>query len=267
MKKRTIYTVSGVILSLLIAFGGWAVIDGLLARKENALLSTREIIPVNMPVDNSSENSSFNNYPPEITDPATIISEYPKLTASEIYRVLDRWESPGSPQPHEPTEGQLNMEQAIDAAKEWLAYFCQNRWLPAEAIDYDKTNAYLSINIVELELVEENPLINEDEIRDDALLEPFYSYWTVSFSGAGMQTTLIINAGTGQIWQAEIVSNTTNISFNDISKGELLAAFADYIDTGGMDGLVQINAEIITGTSDGQTVSAKAELSLSAIRP
>jgi hypothetical protein len=269
MKKRRIYTMLGIALAFLIAFGGWAVTDALIAGKENALLSTRGSILINTQSGNSFGNTPPDAGTPNTSVPITIINNYPKLNASEIYEVLVGWELPGKESPHEPTERQLNMEQAIAVAGEWLATFCGNDLIPEAAREYDKTNAYLALNEISepAEMIALNPLVSFDEIRDEALLEPFCSYWTVSFSGGTIDTTLIINAGTGQIWKAEIVSKNANVNFDGISESELLAAFTEYIDVDGADGIINITTKIIPGTLDGKTVLAKVELSLSAIWP
>jgi hypothetical protein len=262
MKAYVLRTAFGVVLSILIVAGGWFITDGLLIKKENALLSARGGIPVNAGEGDSSHDRAPAADASEENLPILPTGDYPKLNASEIYAVLDRWTLKGTPRPHEPTVGQLNMEQAIGAGEEWLTYFCQNGLIPTTALRFRETNAYLSVNIIdETQLLMDNPRVEHDNIREETLLEPFYSYWTVSFKGPDINVTLTINAGTGQVWRADIESNSAEVPYAG-SANELLAAFTDYIDTDGTDGIIDIIADVNLSTLDGEIMFGYASLSL-----
>lgn len=260
MNKRTIYTVFGVALSLLIATGGWFITNSLLDRKESDLLSARGSVHVDAP-------QQTNTVPP---DDSVITSDPTKLTAAEMYTVLEYWELNGTEQAHEPTDGQISMEQALNRAHEWLEYFCGQGLLSSKLLDYEprKTNAYLSRNVPSQSgATAQNPLVKAEDIRDSKLLEPFYSYWTVRLYAERLNIMLIINAGTGQIWKAEIDSSTATINFNGVNAEEMQTAFKAYIDIENADGILNTNAEISPGTLENQTVLARVVLSVSAIIP
>lgn len=182
---RGLLTTLGIIFAFLIVFGGWWLTNNLLDKQETAMLSTVGSVKVTAPIDQPVSSGSETNYP--------------TLTDSEIYMVLNVWEADVDETPHDPKTGQLNMEQAIDAGKSWLAYFSEHLIIPSELTVYDKTNAYLcEINMIADTQLIKTPLeFRQDDTRSKEELKPFYSYWTVSFSSEDFNATLIINAATG----------------------------------------------------------------------
>jgi hypothetical protein len=264
---NSLHTALGIILSFLITVCGWFTTEWLLTQKENTLLSARGNVPINTTIDVSSQNSVSAEKSPDTNShvahsPVTLTNDYPKLTSSEIYTILSQWTLRGTQRPHEPTAGQLSMEQAIGMGREWTEYFCQNGLIPMEALDFRESNAYLAVNEVDnAQIPFDNPQVKQDEIREDTLLEPFFSYWTVVFSGADMDITLTINAGTGQVWRAEITSRNMDIPYTR-SVNELLAAFTDYIGTDGINEIIDISADVNLSALDGEIMFGYALLSL-----
>lgn len=87
---------------------------------------------------------------------------------------------------HDPVRGQISIEKAIEAGEKWIAEMGIGA---SEEMDF--VNAILSTRKQKGEL--------------NVQLEPYYSFWTVGFSGQSMHTVLHINAVTGKVWNAEIL--------------------------------------------------------------
>jgi len=181
MNKRNVFTAMGIVFSFVIAVGGWALTSMLINTKSDALMSGTGYVTVN---------------PPPVTTPQTP-KEDPhdserRLTEAEMARVLFNWESDGLEQPHEPMEGQLTMEQAIDASRAVLIEWGEAGIIPAGWERYENVRAWLC-------------QILPNGRRD--LLDPVFSYWTVSLASQDTRAVLTVNAVTGRIWKA-------NLSFN-----------------------------------------------------
>lgn len=198
MNKQNLYTVLGIALSFIIAVGGWTLTSALIDRKSDALLSATESVKFNMQatIEQGDEETHHN---------------FPTLSEGEIAKIILSWESIIEERPHEPVEGQLNMEQAIEAGKAGLSYFYEQDIISGELLEYAKTSAYLC---------EKQPSGQENHT-----LNPYYSYWTVTFSSENKRATLVIHAMTGQIWQA-VVSGDIESS---LETAKLLDVFIAYL--------------------------------------
>jgi len=216
MNKQKIYTGIGIALSLLIAIGGWLLTSALIDKKSDALLSLTGITTIDAPGIMSTPGITENADDRSHNSP---MSERPVLTEQQIYEILQNWESSGNEKPHEPKEGQLNMEQAIAAGKTGLTYFSEQGIIPVElaGYKYDKTNAYLCQNLID---------------GQAQFLDSVYSYWTVTFTSEQMSANLIINAVTGQIWKASMTIFNENIDSGEVIPKHALDAFASYIGIG-----------------------------------
>ena len=175
--REKIYTAIGIALSFAVAVGGWLLTDRLISMKSDALLSESGVTLTNAPrlvtiTDNNGDDIS---------------NERPILSELEIVSVLQNWESPGREFPHEPTAGQIGMEQAIEAGRAGLLNFAGHGIIPAELLGVNNVNASLCQNL-----------------RTEEFLDPAYSYWSVAFTGPHMGAAFIINAVTGQVWNAAV---------------------------------------------------------------
>lgn len=209
MRKQNIFTVIGIALSFVIAVGGWWMTSELLDRKENDLLSVTGSVHVDTPTPLPiADEKNPDNY-------EEVIPVWPTLKETEIFNALINWEADGEERPHEPAEGQLNMEQAIDAGKAGLYYFSEQGIIPVGLLEYDVTNAYLCEKL--------------PRGQDAQSLSPYYSYWFITFSSEKMSATLTLNAASGQIWKAKITLLSTDISFADIETEQMLDTFISYL--------------------------------------
>ena len=211
LRLNNIYTGLGIILSFAIAVGGWTLTRRLIDNRSDALMSQAGYQTVNPPTvatpahnDDGEEDGS--------------LSERPRLTVAEMARILINWESTDRERPHEPMEGQLSMEEAIDAADACLIEWGEAGLLAWET--YENVRAYLCQNL--------------PEDRAD-MLDPVYSYWTVSLSDQNLRATLTINAVTGQIWKASLSFLQTNV-YKEVDIEHILNTFISSLDLGGQDG-------------------------------
>lgn len=247
MIKQRIFTVLGIAFSLLIVFGGWKLTSNLLLHHETKLLLAVKSVKVISPVSTPETPSSETNYP--------------TLTESELYKVLNLWELGTGEIPHEPRAGQLTMEQAITAGKEGLTFFSEYGMLTSELTAFKKTNAYLCES--KLDSPQLIPIYQEmepEDIRSNEELAPFYSYWTVSFSSDNVNATLIINAATGQIWKAKMEYPIAAIDFGKLDDKTLGRAFIDYLgfdENALFEAVVQKNSTKINDTTSELTLDIK----------
>ena len=207
--RQNIITIACIVLSFVIAIGGWSMTKMLIDIKSDALLSETGITYIDVP--SRTENLDNN------TDNSIAEQAQRTLTAQEIYEVLYNWEAPGSERAHEPAETQLNMEQAIEAAKSSLMYFVELGIFPADIFEseYEKTNAYLCQNHV--------------SVQGAPFLDPIYSYWTVTLTCERFDATLIINAVSGQIWKANIVISSYTELFGQHDASNIINSFVAYL--------------------------------------
>ena len=212
-RKRGIYTGLGIAASFAIAVGGWSLTRLLIDKRSDALMSQTGYQTVNPPpvATPKSVDNGDNDNPP---------TKRPRLTEAEMARVLVNWESTDREIPHEPMEGQLSMEDAIDAADACLAEWGKVGLLPAQWETYENVRARLCQNLPE-------------DWRDRDLLDPVYSFWTVSMSAENIRATLTINAVTGQIWKASLSLAQTRASLGKVEIEQVLNTFMAPLDSDG----------------------------------
>ncbi|MGE5396066.1 MAG: hypothetical protein ACM3MK_00870 [Chitinophagales bacterium] len=212
MNKQAIYTIMGIVFSLMIAFCGWVVTNTLLDRQESILLagstnntSAVETIP-------GTDNESKNLYP----------TTKPVISQVEMAKILANWNAPRkSIQPHDPVDGQLSMEQAINAAGTGLSDFAKQGIISPELLEGQFT-------LIHASLCENLPVIKKNQtiIRE---LPPEYSYWTIMFDNKKVNVRLTINAVTGAIWRADIISYQEGTTLTDLNWEELLDKYVVYL--------------------------------------
>lgn len=89
---------------------------------------------------------------------------------------------------HDPVTGQISMEEAFTCGERWLV---EMGFL--EEKGYSRTlSRRASLGIRKYRKVSSVPM------------EPYYSFWTVKFSGENVYAVLSVNAVTGRVWDSEI---------------------------------------------------------------
>ena len=186
MTKRNILTAMGIVLSFIIAVGGWVLTGRLMDVRSDMLMSATGATPIAMPmtVPLPAQDESQDEY----------VYLQPLLTEQEIVSILRNWEAPGRTIPHEPTREQINMEEAIAVGENWLSFIGELLSLSDEILIFDTITAHLSQN---------------QQRTGNGFLPPAYSFWTVALSNRFINATMTINAVEGQVWKSEI--NTSRL--------------------------------------------------------
>lgn len=198
MNKSRLVNCLGILFSVGIALGGLFLVWNMLKESKEAMLS-------------QSGEAEVANLFPQVS-----VSRQEKkvLTKSELFHAVKSMESDKEEYPHEPVEGQLSMEQAIERGKEWVEELC-SRYLGAEVLipeKYNKITASLCIK-------EEEGGMGEDSY--------LYSYWRITLTGEYMEAKLLLNAVTGLAFDTAISSKLPEISFEQAKAEEFLAAYVE----------------------------------------
>ena len=175
MLRRRILTAVVVLISCIIAFGGFYVMKKLLLQKEESLLSQSGTIPVTGT---------------ELTEADS--SPRAELTRDELIQVLKSMESPREEKPHEPFGQQLSMKEAIEKGDQWMEQF----YGKYAGKKYEGKGLYVSGV-----LCDKGPEIQKGTIDDE-----LYSYWIVEYIVKNAEVTLFLNSVTGQVLRAKIMS-------------------------------------------------------------
>ncbi|MDR1130907.1 MAG: hypothetical protein LBL15_00620 [Oscillospiraceae bacterium] len=253
MRKQNVLTILGIALSFVIAIGGWAVTSMLIDLKSDALLSAGGLTPVYAPAATSSGHTKLDDNPNIMGE--DISGERSIFSAIEISRILSNWESRANEQPHEPMEGQITMEQAIAIGQKGLSYFYDQGIIPAQLLEYSKTDAYLC---------QRQPSGGAGK-----MLSPDYSYWGLSFSGENGSVRFSINAMTGQIWKADLGINSSETVLTEavkkIKAEQMLDVFTAYL---GLTGSGSYSTDGLTASesfADGMLYAVARSISLNSI--
>ncbi|MCL2355725.1 MAG: hypothetical protein FWC70_01030 [Defluviitaleaceae bacterium] len=175
MIKKNMLTAFGIILSFVIAVGGWAITSRLIDTESYRLLSGTKSFVAQIPIIESANEGTVRL----------------GLTDNEIVSVLRNWNLTDYRRPHEPAPGQIDMEQAIASGRAWLDFLYDHNILPAEMLEFSNVGAILSQNVP----------------AGEEFLPLRYSYWNLTFRNEHLDILMTVNAVTGQVWQTEIAAN------------------------------------------------------------
>jgi len=211
--KQRILTAIAVVFSLLIVFGGWLLTNELLDRQHLSLVNTVHSVSVKEPPE-----AELGAVPTKVT-----------LSTREIANILKVWQSSQRQHYHDPYDGQLTMEEAINAANSGVSYFCENGALPKEilASDFTQTSAFL----YDVQVTRQAPA------GVSPAPDPAYSFWSVSLSNRDVAVNLTLNAQTGRIWLADISSSSQGVDFNGQKALDVLKQYEAYLGLSGGGGL------------------------------
>lgn len=184
MNKTHLYHFLSIASAALIAFGSMAGMNGILQARQRQLLTERGRTEIESPVrvwegwDTDGENVMN-----EDTGDGRAV-----LTVEQAEAAIENWNNREKIILHEPVSGQISMEKAIEAGKEWLIEM-EIGTNPQEAASYS-ANAKLGVGVQRQEITKP--------------LEAYYSFWTVQYLNEFVNAELYINALTGKVWGAEI---------------------------------------------------------------
>ena len=183
MKKTYKYTFLTMFLALAFIFGSMAAMNFILYIREGQLLSESGMAVVESPV---RPWQGWGDEPDEKDD-----GKRYSLTAVQVRDAMERWNKRLGETLHDPVEGQISMEEAVQEGEEWLISMGIGEGEAQGTEDGLKfVKAALGVGI--------------QKGSSKVQLEPYYSFWTVHFSGSYTDAVLYLNAVTGRVWRAEV---------------------------------------------------------------
>ena len=217
MKKTYKYTFLTMFLSLTFIFGSMAAMNFILYIRENQLLSESGMTVVESPVrpwqgweDQTNEKDEQERY---------------SLTTVQVRDAMESWSKRLGETLHDPVEGQVSMEEAVQEAEDWLISMGIGESLGADnGLKFVK--GALGIGI--------------QRGASKVQLEPYYSFWTVHFSGSYTDAVLYLNAVTGRLWRAEV------ILYDNLLEELPCEKLGQFVEMAGLpvtDGVAKINEE------------------------
>jgi hypothetical protein len=208
VNKRNVLTAVGIVLSFAVAMVGWVLTSRLIELNSERLLSmtltiatkTLNVVPGNTATETPySENGAY-------------LFTRPTLTESEMVSILRNWSADGQLMPHEPSQEQITMEQAIELGREWLSII--------DGLNIFSDEMLYFRNVRGAQLLQNTP---HGQI---APLTPEYSYWALVFSNDILNVYMQMNAVTGQVWETDINIFRDDIGIDDLDVTNALSAFA-----------------------------------------
>lgn len=190
MKKSRLFTMYIFLLSLGVVLGGWHLTVVLLEQRREEFLGRTGEIFIQSPEMPLPSGEKQEDTAAETAENVPFQGE--TLTEDMMAEILTVWESGSREIPHEPEKGQMNMEQAIEAGKEWIAMTAEAGIIPPEAAGEEFE--HISARLCTLEA--------EADIDENLI-----SYWSMQFITENMEVSLTIHAMSGDVWKAKIRMN------------------------------------------------------------
>lgn len=201
MKRGMINTLLAVCLSTAVVFGGWFFTVERLGQKEAELLARKGEVALGASGKDIKEKESKET---------EAEFQEKKLSEDEMATILATWEGGGYALLHEPLEGQMTMEQAILAGKDWINRLAEQKILPdflaGEEPSFDKIKAVLST-------------IDTKSSPEEKTL---FGSWTITYEKDDVEIILKLHAASGQIWGADIYAKPGTMLPESFNNGELL---------------------------------------------
>lgn len=183
MNKAHKYTILTVFFALAFTFGSMAGMNFILREREKQFLTESGRVVVEAPIRAWQEQESGEK-------DENFDKEGYALTTGQMEEVINYWNMRKGITVHNPVNGQISMEKAIQAGEEWLAEMGMGKNNQIKDIEAYSINATLGVAM--------------QTISTGVQLEPYYSFWTVQFSNQSISALLYLNAVTGKVWSAEI---------------------------------------------------------------
>lgn len=171
-------------LAALFVFGSMAGMDFILQKRESRLLQERGTEEVESPVAVWQEPQTAGAKEQGEDSEDTL----QQLTVEQMEAVISYRANATDEVLHDPVTGQISMEEAFTCGERWLV---EMGFL--EEKGYSRTlSRRASLGIRKYRKVSSVPM------------EPYYSFWTIKFSGENVYAVLSVNAVTGRVWDSEI---------------------------------------------------------------
>lgn len=219
MKKTYKYTFLTMFLALVFIFGSMAGMNLILHTREDQLLSESGMAVVESPVrawqdwgDKTEKDEDGERY---------------SLSVVQVKDAIESWNRRLGETLHNPVQGQISMEEAVQEGEEWL--------MAMGIEEGEAQGADAGLKFVKATLG-----VGVQKGSSRVPLEPYYSFWTVHFSGSYTDAVLYLNAVTGRVWGAEI---TLYDNLPEELPCEKLGQFVEMAGLQAVDGIAEINEE------------------------
>lgn len=226
MNKTYKYTLLTLFLSVVFVVGSMEGMNFILQVRERQFLSGNGRIVVEAPVRAWQEQAGGME-----GENGENSQERYVLTVEQMEEVISSWDE-STTVIHDPVNGQISMEEAMRAGKEWLAEMGM-----VENVDAGTHSMYATLSIMQKRSWEMQ-------------LEPYYSFWFVQYSSQSIIAYLYINAVTGRVWNADITL------YEDLPEKvpyEKLSLFAE------LSGLPLSGSEVVFKNQEGTQAVLMAE--------
>lgn len=182
MSKSYRYTILTLFLAVVFGLGSMEGMHLILKARESRLLTQQGSVAVEAPVRawQVKESSAAGEI---AVSPAL---EGYTLSEEQVVEVLNNREG-AMILNHEPVEGQIPMEAAMEASVFWLS---EMGFIDAAAEEPNYMTARLTV------------AVKRDKL--EIPLEPYHSFWFVQYYGPSMMVFMHVNAVTGRVWSADV---------------------------------------------------------------
>ena len=186
-------------LSVLVIFGGWFFTAYLLKAKETRLLTKSGQLHVedsgySLRQTDTQKDLSDTSEEMETDDAQDFHGE--AVSEIEMAKILEIWEDDSSLLSHEPQSGQMQMKQAITAASEWMTDLSEQGFFPSALSGDHKPNI--------------TAVLYTTEAKTD-LSSHLLSRWLITYTFGSTRVSLTIHAASGQVWNAELYTDSDDL--------------------------------------------------------
>lgn len=239
MNKTYKYTFLTLFLAFVFVFGSIVGMNCILRFKEKQLLTESGRAVVESPVqawygwESNAENENVHN-------------EKYVLTEEQIADAIGYWNSREMELIHNPVEGQISMEEAIQAGENWLV---EMGVMERDGEETDSLTYSVKATLG----------VGGQKGDTGKQLEPYYSFWTVQFSGKSRNMVIYVNAVTGKVWRAKVTlydDLPEKLPYEDLSLFVKMAGFTEYdaesivVNKDGTQAILEIEDSLLYGQAE-----------------
>lgn len=175
-----------------------------------------------------------------------VYNENYMLTEEKIADIIRCWNSREMELIHNPVEGQISMEAAIQIGEKWLVEMgvSKGNEQGTDMLPYS-VKAILGVG--------------GQKGDTGKPLEPYYSFWSVEFANQSRKIVMYVNAVTGKVWRAKVTlydDFTENMPCEDLSLFVEMAGFTDYdaesivVNKDGTQAILEIEDSLLYGQAE-----------------
>ena len=203
MSRMSKYTVFCRLFAAAFVFGSMAGMDLVLQMRESRRLQEGGSVAVESPMPAWQSAETEEEYAKQEEEAGDRDEEKDRiLTEEQIEQVVTYRKNCETELLHDPVRGQITMEQAFASGENWLVEM-----------------GYWDGNRAHSETLLHRASLGTKTVKEGlpVPIEPYYSFWSVRFSGADLYASLSVNAMTGRVWDAKITLYDTEYVNGDKS--------------------------------------------------